>query len=57
MMIEITDKEKEILKHVLEYYMGELREEVVKTEDKDWKPPLHMEEESIKKLIEKLSQA
>lgn len=55
MVIEISEKEKEILKHALEFYLGELREEVVKTEDVKWKPPLHEEEDTIKKLIGKLS--
>jgi hypothetical protein len=55
MMIEIGDKEKEILKHILEFYLGELREEVVKTEDVKWKPPLHEEEDMVKKLIAKFS--
>lgn len=55
MMIEISDKEKEILKHILEFYLGELREEVVKTEDVKWKPPLHEEEDMVKKLIAKFS--
>jgi len=55
MMLELDDKEREILKHILEFYLGELREEVVKTEDVKWKPPLHEEEETIKKLIAMLS--
>jgi hypothetical protein len=55
MALEINDKEKELLKHALEFYLSELREEVVKTEEHKWKPPLHVEEETIKKLIEKLS--
>jgi len=54
-ILEISEKEKEILKHILEFYLGELREEVVKTEDVKWKPPLHEEEDMIKKLIAKLS--
>lgn len=55
MVLEISDKEKEVIKHVLEYYLSELREEVVKAEDVKWKPPLHEEEEIINKLIAKLS--
>jgi hypothetical protein len=55
MACDLNDEEKEILKHVLEYYLGELREEVVKTEASQWKPPLHIEEEKIKKLITKFS--
>lgn len=55
MMLELNDKEKEVLKHVLEFYLSELREEIVKTEGSTWKPPLHEEEDIIKKLIEKVS--
>jgi hypothetical protein len=55
MMIELSDKEKEVLKHILEFYLSEMREEVVKTEASKWKPPLHEEEDTIKKLIGKLS--
>ncbi len=54
-MLELNDKEKEILKHALEVYLSELREEIVKTEAHQWKRPLHEEEEVIKKFIGKLS--
>lgn len=55
MQIELSDKEKEILLNALKMYLGELREEIVKTESYRWKPPLHEEEDLIKKLIERLS--
>jgi len=55
MTFELSDKEKEVLEHVLKFYLSELREEVVKTEASKWKPPLHEEEDTIKNLIEKLS--
>ncbi len=53
--MEFNDKEKEILKHALEVYLSELREEIVKTEAHQWKRPLHEEEEVIKKFIGQLS--
>jgi hypothetical protein len=55
MILELSDKEKETLKHALESYLSDLREEIVKTEAHQWKPPLHEEEDVIKKLIDKLS--
>lgn len=55
MTIDLTDKEKELLREILESYLSDLREEIVKTEDHKWKPPLHEKEEIIKKLIERLS--
>ena len=53
--LEVTDKEKEVLKNLIEFYLSELSEEVVKTESSKWKPLLHDEEETIKKIIGKLS--
>lgn len=55
MTLELNDKEKEVLKHALEVYLSELREEIVKTEAHQWKRPLHEEEDTIKKFIAKLS--
>ncbi len=54
-MLELNDKEKGIIKHALEAYLSDLREEIVKTETHKWKRPLHEEEEVIKKFIGKLS--
>lgn len=55
MMLELSDKEKEILKHALEDYLSNLREEIVKTEAHNWKRDLHAEEDVIKKVLEKLA--
>ncbi len=53
-MLELNDQERAILKHALEVYLSELREEIVKTETHRWKEPLHGEEEVIKKVISQL---
>jgi hypothetical protein len=55
MAVDLTDNEKAVLKNALEYYLGLLREEIVKTEVSTMKPQLHAEEDTIKKLIEKFS--
>ncbi|MCL4503363.1 MAG: hypothetical protein M1438_16180 [Deltaproteobacteria bacterium] len=55
MALEPNDKEKEVLKHALEVYLSELREEIVKTETHRWKVPLHEEEDILKKFIAQLS--
>jgi hypothetical protein len=55
MNLELSDKEKETLKHALEVYLSNLREEIVKTEAHTWKRDLHQEEEMIKKILEKIS--
>jgi hypothetical protein len=55
MTLELSDKEKELLKDILELCLGDLREEIVKTESSKWKPLLHDEEDTIKKIIQKLS--
>ena len=55
MAIDLTDKEKEVLKNFLDLALGELREEIVKTESHVWKPILHDEENTLKDIIKKLS--
>ncbi|MCX7793607.1 MAG: hypothetical protein N2257_04270 [Thermodesulfovibrionales bacterium] len=55
MMLELNNKEKELLKEILESYLSDLREEIVKTEDHRWKPFLHEREDMVKALISKLS--
>jgi hypothetical protein len=55
MTLEITDEERVILKSFLESYLGNLREEIVKTEKHDFKAPLKREEEVIKDIIGRLS--
>jgi hypothetical protein len=55
MNLELSEKEMETLKHALEVYLSDLREEVVKTEAHTWKRDLHQEENIIKKILEKIS--
>ena len=55
MKLELTDEEKGILKHAVEVYLSDLREEIVKTEAHTWKRDLHHEEEVIKKILKKIS--
>ncbi len=55
MALEPNAKEKEILRHALEVYLSELREEIVKTETHKWKVPLHEEEDVIKRFIDQLA--
>ncbi len=55
MQFDLTDEEAKVLKHALETYYSDLREEIVKTEAHTWKRDLHKEEGVVKKIIEKLS--
>jgi hypothetical protein len=55
MKLELSDTEVETLKHALEVYLSDLREEIVKTEAHTWKRDLHQEEGVIKKILEKIS--
>ena len=55
MNLELTNEGRVILKSALESYLGNLREEIVKTEKVDFKAPLKREEVVIKEIIEKLS--
>jgi hypothetical protein len=55
MAVELSNKERDLLKNILELALGDLREEIVKTEASKWKPILHDEEDTIRKIINKLS--
>lgn len=55
MNLELTDEQKGIVRHALEVYLSDLREEIVKTEKHEWKEGLHKEEDVLKETIEKLS--
>ena len=55
MNLELSEQEKGVLRHALEVYLSDLREEIVKTEAHTWKRDLHQEEDVIKKIINKLS--
>jgi hypothetical protein len=55
MILELDEKEKEVLKLVLKSFDAELRGEIGKTDNRGYKAALHGEEDVIKKLIEKVS--
>ncbi len=55
MNLELTDKQKEILRHALETYLSDLRTEIVRTERREWKEALHAEEDVLKETIERLA--
>lgn len=54
MNVEISDEEREILKKAIQHYVSNLREEIYKTEDHRFKPPLKKEEDVLKAILEKL---
>ncbi len=55
MVFELTETEKNILKRALESFEGELRNEIVRTDDRELKAILHNDESVIKKILEKVS--
>lgn len=55
MNLELSEKESRILRHAIEVYLSDLREETVKAEKHDWKVGLHDEQEVLKGLLTKLS--
>ncbi len=54
-VLKLTDDERVILKRALESFEGELRDEIVRTEKREWKTALHNEEVVVKKILEKVS--
>jgi hypothetical protein len=55
MTLDLNDKEKEVLKLVLELFDEELKDEIGRTDRREWKKTLHGEESVIKNLIAKVS--
>jgi len=54
-VLEMNEAEKEMLKRALESFEGELRNEIVRTDDRELKALLHDDETVIKKILEKVS--
>jgi len=54
-VLEMNEAEKEMLKRALESFEGELRNEIVRTDDRELKAILHEDETVIKKILEKVS--
>lgn len=54
MQLELDEEERRALRGALQTYVSDLREEIVKTEKKDWRVEMHAEEERLKGILEKL---
>ena len=57
MALELTSEEIDLLREVAEAAYNDLREEIYKTENVDYKRPLKQREALIKSIIKKLSAA
>jgi 2-phosphoglycerate kinase len=57
MELNLTDEERELLRHIVEEYYSTLREEVYKTEASEFKDNLKKEEAVVKGLLKKLREA
>ncbi len=55
MTLDLIEDEKKVIRHALEEYLSNLREEIVKTEKHGWKEVLHKEEDILKDVIKRLS--
>ena len=55
MVLELTEKEKEILKIALESFESDLKDERAKTDKKNWRYALKGEEQVIRSILEKVS--
>jgi hypothetical protein len=54
MNLSLTESETKIVRHALETYVTKLREEIVKTDNHEWKKSLHIEEDTLKSVVDKL---
>jgi hypothetical protein len=55
MILELNEKEKKVLTLVLESFETELRDEIGKTDIRDFKADLRGEEEIVKELLKKVA--
>ena len=56
MELRLTDQERDTLRHALDVYLRELREEILKTEKREWRIKLHEEEDLLRQVVGKLCQ-
>lgn len=57
MQLTLQPSEAELLKRILSESLSNLRDEVYKTENADWKRALHEEEATLKTIIAQLEQS
>jgi hypothetical protein len=55
MVLELNEKEKEVLKQVLESYEKDLRGEIGKTDDRELRAILHGEDEVLREVLRKVA--
>lgn len=55
MVLEINEKEQEMLKRALDTFEGELRTVIVKTDKRALRQDLRDDEELVKKILEKIT--
>ena len=55
MVLEIDEKDREILRHALEVLEEELKAERLKTDKREFRAALHDEEDSIKRILRKVA--
>ncbi len=54
MQLELSEDERRALRAALQSYVSDLREEITKTEKKDWRVDMRADEERLKRIIERL---
>ncbi len=57
MLLELTNAERNLLLSILAAHLGDLREEIYKTEATDYKVPLKEREALLLSLIDRLQRA
>ena len=55
MLFDFTEAERNTIRHALEIYLADLREEIVKTEKHEWREALHLEKQILGGVLEQLS--
>jgi len=52
--LDLDEADRELLKRILDRYLGNLRMEISNTENFDWRKALHTDEDRIKAMLAKL---
>jgi len=55
MLFDFSEAECNTIRHALEIYVSDLREEIAKTEKHEWLEALHLEKQILEGVIEQLS--
>ena len=55
MLFDFSESERNTVRHALEVYVTDLREEIVKTERHEWREALHLEKQILEGVLEQLS--